>query len=462
MNASDILKDDKRSSRTSTSDLANSQHKSAGNLHRSLKGSLGSLHALDRRAMLGNGSNGSVLSEWNYVLGQPASSSGAPSVIERASMSGYSYATKKTGRGNNVFREPTFQGIFRPKFIKRETSEVYCVKFSPDDEYLAAGLGSSAVQIYSTTSNEMVRTLEPPPETGQDLFPCTTVTFRPDLKTFRNKNILVAGFADGRIIHWHYTSGQLISSISEPSVQINCVAYQNIGLSNDQPAGICNYFASAASDSFVRIYDAQTHAKILEMNRGQGTDAAGHSSRVFSVKFHPSDTNMLISGGWDNTIQFWDIRVGHSVRAIYGPHICGTDALDISPDGSLILAASFAKSDQLQTYDYATGRLVDTLAWSVMDGERRCSLLYSGSFGRRAAGSNGGGVVVAGGCGAFNEVKMFSLATGRAVGVAHGFTHSVYSVALSNNERMVAVGGAFKSVYGYDIDQHAQTTDIVY
>ena len=25
---------------------------------------------------------------------------------------------------------------------------------------------------------------------------------------------------------------------------------------------------------------------------------AGHSSRIFSVKFHPDDPNVIVSGGW--------------------------------------------------------------------------------------------------------------------------------------------------------------------
>ncbi|KAJ3194961.1 hypothetical protein HDU82_002274, partial [Entophlyctis luteolus] len=75
---------------------------------RSFKGSLASLHNLDRRAMMAN-SSGSLLNEWNYVLAQASNSSGAPSLADRASVSGFSYATKKTGK-TNAFREPTFQG----------------------------------------------------------------------------------------------------------------------------------------------------------------------------------------------------------------------------------------------------------------------------------------------------------------------------------------------------------------
>lgn len=40
----------------------------------------------------------------------------------------------------------------------------------------------------------------------------------------------------------------------------------------------------------------------------------GHMGRVFSLKYHPSDTRMLVSAGWDDTVQFWDTRSKHSVR----------------------------------------------------------------------------------------------------------------------------------------------------
>ncbi|KAI8617166.1 WD40-repeat-containing domain protein [Chytriomyces sp. MP71] len=428
--------------------------------HRSLKGSLGSLYSLERhRQRISQDANlgsQSLLSEWQYVLGSGERSSTVPSAagIDKASVSGVSHATRRTVRGG--YREPTFQGVFRPKFIKREQSEVFSLKFSPDDEYIAAALGNSNIQIYSTSSNEMVRTLVPPFESGASVFPCTTVMFRPDSSGYKNKNVLVAGYADGRIIHWHFTSGQVISTIQEEDLQINSIAYQN------KPDGFPGqFFAACASDPVIRVYDAQNHKKVYEMSGGQGFESAGHSSRVFASKFHPTDQNILISGGWDNTVQVWDLRVAHSIRSIYGPHICGTDALDFNGPGTEILTASFSKTDQLQTWDYSSGQLIETIPWSIMEGEKRDSLLYSASFGR--CGKSGGAqYVVAGGCGPNNEVKMFNLQTKRAIGVAQGFSHSVYSVALSHNEKMVAAGGSFKAVYAYDVDYSQQTNELIY
>ncbi|KAJ3238402.1 hypothetical protein HDU81_007883 [Chytriomyces hyalinus] len=445
-----------RASTTDESGLRDLPRALPNHSHRSMKGSLGSLYSLERqrqRISQELGGSASALNEWNYVMGGSSDRSSVPSVagFDRGSISGLSYATRKTGRG---FREPTFQGVFRPKLIKRENSEIYAVKFSPNDEYIAAASGSSFIQMYSTNSNEMVRTLVAPSELGKDILPCTNVCFRPESNGYTNKNVLVAGYADGRIIHWHYTSGQIISTIQEEDIQINGLSYQ-AGY-NDGPG---QYFAACGSDKTVRIYDAQNHKKMLDMTGGQGFVSAGHSNRVFAVKFHPSDQHMLISGGWDNTIQFWDTRVGHSVRSIYGPHICGSDALDINAPGTEILSASFAKTDQLQTWDFATGALLETIPWSIMEGEKKSSLLYSASFGKSRGGQQ---YIIAGGCGSNNEIKMFNVQTGRAIGVVQGFTHSVYSVALSNNERMVAAGGAFKAVYSYDVDYSQQTNELIY
>jgi len=64
----------------------------------------------------------------------------------------------------------------------------------------------------------------------------------------------------------------------------------------------------------------------------------GHKSRVFCACFHPKSMHELISGGWDDTIQFWDVRQAHSVRYISGVHICG-DSLDISRNGKEVISS---------------------------------------------------------------------------------------------------------------------------
>jgi WD40 repeat protein len=77
-------------------------------------------------------------------------------------------------------------------------------------------------------------------------------------------------------------------------------------------------FATGGKDATVRVYDEATKALSgrLKSGMGYGKDVtSGHSNRIFSVKYHPTEAHTILSGGWDNTVQVWDTRVGHSVRA---------------------------------------------------------------------------------------------------------------------------------------------------
>ncbi len=99
--------------------------------------------------------------------------------------------------------------------------------------------------------------------------------------------------ADGKIRHWHYTSGKLLSTIDEGANEINSLAYRKDGLK----------FVTVGSDMHLRIYDAVTLKLGTLLESGAESVTPGHSNRVFCAKFHPKDSNLLISGGWDNTLQ---------------------------------------------------------------------------------------------------------------------------------------------------------------
>ena len=71
----------------------------------------------------------------------------------------------------------------------------------------------------------------------------------------------------------------------------------------------------------------------------------GHSNRVFSLKFDPDNDNVIVTGGWDNTVQIWDARAGHAVRSFYGPHVCG-DSVDVF-DG-MVLTGSWRPENPLE------------------------------------------------------------------------------------------------------------------
>ena len=60
-----------------------------------------------------------------------------------------------------------------------------------------------------------------------------------------------------------------------------------------------------------------------------------HNNRIFCLKWHPDDENIFLSGGWDKTVFFWDIRSKVSVKKAYGYYIGGR-AIDINGNEILL------------------------------------------------------------------------------------------------------------------------------
>ena len=123
--------------------------------------------------------------------------------------------------------------------------------------------------------------------------------------------------------------------------------------------------ATAGRDCRVRLYDETT--KSLFMSLKERGDLPGHSNRIFAVKFNQVNPNILLSAGWDNTMQIYDIREKGPVASIYGPHVCG-DAIDVRNDGYTVLAGSYRQNDALQLFDLRSMKCVKTYEWDGLDG----------------------------------------------------------------------------------------------
>eukprot|EP00413_Alexandrium_margalefii_P028655 CAMPEP_0204569132 /NCGR_PEP_ID=MMETSP0661-20131031/37577_1 /ASSEMBLY_ACC=CAM_ASM_000606 /TAXON_ID=109239 /ORGANISM="Alexandrium margalefi, Strain AMGDE01CS-322" /LENGTH=356 /DNA_ID=CAMNT_0051577213 /DNA_START=68 /DNA_END=1135 /DNA_ORIENTATION=+ len=320
-------------------------------------------------------------------------------------------------------------------------SDCFCVRFSPDDQYLAASFANGAINIYnaSTGKQEFVLNNAEGKEGLAAPLPTTQLRWRPHSAQSKTKSVLISVNAefDGQILHWHIKSGKCLHTITEGGNQIFCLDYFSDG----------SQFATAGRDRVVRIYDEVTKQQTMALQGGDMKDTAGHSNRIFSLKYHPTEPNIVLSGGWDNTVQIWDTRRGHSVRSLWNCYLCG-DAVDFSAAGGEILTGSWRTESALQVWDFGSGDLVENVEWRTASTQNSC-MIFAAQFSKDPASS----MIVAGGS-QENEAKFFHRpAPGKAAafGALVQLPKPVFSVDFSSNSRMAAVGSADGQVRVLDV-----------
>ncbi|XP_067100253.1 WD repeat-containing protein 38-like [Osmerus mordax] len=188
-------------------------------------------------------------------------------------------------------------------------------------------------------------------------------------------SLLAVGLSDGTIKIFRPDSGDLVQTLKDStsilsslpvtalrftlSPQAHCLLLATCEYCRQSPrrhTGDRETAATGGSDSSILLYDLATHQRVLTCRASSTrTLMDGHRFRVFAVTFHPEREREFISGGWDNTIEFWDTRQQNAVRMLLGPHVCG-DALQIDPAANHILSGSWRRGSALEVWDYSSGR----------------------------------------------------------------------------------------------------------
>lgn len=118
--------------------------------------------------------------------------------------------------------------------------------------------------------------------------------------------------------------------------------------------------AVAGRDLQIHIYDETT--KQLAFTMKEGPNEPGHSNRIFCCKFNKENPNMVVSGGWDNTVQIYDLRYRAPISSIYGPHICG-DCIEIRNDGVTMMTGSYRMEDVIEIWDLRMNKRTRSIPW---------------------------------------------------------------------------------------------------
>ncbi len=293
-------------------------------------------------------------------------------------------------------------------------SECFSIRFEKFDSMIAAGYSNGNIVIYNIETKEHLKFFS-----ATD-YPITSLRWKPHSDD-KPKNILLSSTADGKIIHWHTLSGRTLHTIEEPDNPVMCLDYNSDG----------SLFAAAGNDKKVKLYDEQMKVKINTMKSG-GFNHPGHSNRIFSVCFHKENNNLLASGGWDNTVQFYDLKTSQVVNSIFGPHICG-DSIDLK--GNYLLTGSWDTKNQIQLWDIRNFQLVETLNWDKNRKESNTHV-YSAQFSKRE-NSNMFGV----GCSNNNIYRIFDMDKENLPITGSDYLWKpVYTVDFSNNGNYFAYG----------------------
>lgn len=217
----------------------------------------------------------------------------------------------------------------RPE-IKDETGDVFRLEFSSNGAILAAAYGNGSVCLYNPASGRRLHKLQ-----HASNHPIPSLAFRPG---GGDATVLLTVSSTGQVCHWHVSRGTQLDSFVEANNEVYTCAFNPDG----------TMFLTAGKDMAVRCYDERTSQLLSTLRDGDDHRTSGHTNRVFSARYQHNDGNVIVSGGWDTTIQLWDLRAGHSVYSYYGPNVCG-DSLDVVDN--YLIAGSWKASDQLYVFD---------------------------------------------------------------------------------------------------------------
>jgi WD40 repeat protein/energy-coupling factor transporter ATP-binding protein EcfA2 len=261
---------------------------------------------------------------------------------------------------------------------------VLSVDFSPSAENILASGGTQGrillwkqppKAVLQKPKKELIRNLEGPSanfgcgilsENGEKLGQVGSVGFSPD------GGQLAAGLADGGIMFWDVTTGQMLATILEHSGCVRSVAYS--------PSG--GILASGTQEGSIVLLDTQTREVLRTLE---------HGAPVNSVAF-PTNGELLASAGEDQTILLWDLNTGEprNITPIFDQEKPATSlSLAFSPDSRFL--ASGMSDNKILLFDIPSGNIVQEL---LGHSEPVKSVAFSGDGKKLASGSADGTIVI--------------------------------------------------------------------
>ncbi|MFB7270690.1 trypsin-like peptidase domain-containing protein [Streptomyces sp. NPDC056244] len=230
--------------------------------------------------------------------------------------------------------------------------------FSPDGRTIATR-DDGTMRLWNATTGRLTRTIV----TGHDK-DFLSVAFSPDGDT------LAVGDEDGKVRLWDATTGRRTRTMVTGHGDQKDNGVSSVVFSPDGRT-----LATGSDDGTVRLWDAATGLVLAALTT--------QTDSVSSVVFSPDGRTLATSDNGNDTVELWDVAVGHTRNTLTVPGSAMSVAF--SPDGRTLAGGSWVG---VRMWDVATGRTRNTL--NVPDSAM--SVAFSPDGRTLAGGSNDGTV----------------------------------------------------------------------
>ena len=217
------------------------------------------------------------------------------------------------------------------------SDQVWSVAFSPDGQQLASGGFDQTIRLRDLTTYQCLQTLSGYTNCIRSL------AFDPESKT------LISGGDDTLIRLWDSETTRCTQTLKGHRSGVWAVAYQaGVQASKDQERSHSNLIATGGFDQTIRLWDSATGQciKVLESRAGW----------IHSLAFNPNKP-LLASGSIAPIVQVWDLETGECAQQLQG-HRDQIWSVAFSPDGQYL--ASTGADHEVKLWDVETGECVRT------------------------------------------------------------------------------------------------------
>ncbi|KAJ7313890.1 hypothetical protein JRQ81_005668 [Phrynocephalus forsythii] len=243
---------------------------------------------------------------------------------------------------DTVTNSPSISGDLRLLHTIDGGDQLLSCQFNNDGTRVAVGLRTGTIKVFSVNDGSLHHVLADS-ETATQALPITSLRYMPRGPA-HNRDVLLATYSGGTLKLWHVPSRTCVRTLTEDRQTM---------IASFNPSG--SRFITGGAGAGIYMYDTQTWEKVQTFQPSDSPNVMdGHTSRVYALTFFPENDERFVSGGWDDTVQFWNIQTTHSIRRISGPHVCG-DAVSIDKSGTQLLTGSWRRNNTLQIWDAETG-----------------------------------------------------------------------------------------------------------